>query len=98
VGLTTLAACAALAAAAWQVPALVAALIVIVVSFATGRRALIGLGIVAMAANIAYYYYSLDTTLYAKSMSMLAFGAVLLGARFLAGRWIGVTPTEDRHA
>ena len=97
-GVTTLAACAAVALAAWQVPALIAALTVIIVAFASGRRALMGLGIVAMAANLAYYYYSLDATLFAKSMSMLAIGALLLAARFAAARWISAPSPETRHA
>ena len=65
-GVATLAACVALAAA-WQVPAIIAAVIVVIVAFASGRRALMGLGLVALAATLGHHYFSLDGTLLAKS-------------------------------
>jgi Domain of unknown function (DUF4401) len=97
-GLATLGACVAFAAAAWQVPGVIAALIVVVVAFATGRRALMGLGLVALAATLFHYYYSLDATLLAKSVSLLASGAVLLAARFAARRWLAAQSSEASHA
>jgi len=97
-GWMTLAACTALVAAAWQVTALIAALIVVVLAFASGRRALMGLGLFAMAGALSHYYYALDTTLLAKSVSLLAAGAVLLVARFAVRRWVATSPSESRHA
>ncbi len=97
-GMMTLAACAALVAAAWQVTALIAALIVVVLAFASGRRALMGLGIVAMAGALSHYYFTLDATLLAKSASLLAAGAVLLAARFAVRRWVASSSSEARHA
>ncbi len=67
-----------LAAAAWPVPGLLAALLVTIVSFAMGRRALVGLGLLAAVAMLGYYYFSLQTTLLVKSMSLIVTGAILL--------------------
>ena len=96
-GVATLAACVALAAA-WQVPALIAAIIVVIVSFASGRRALMGLGLVALAATLGHHYFSLDATLLAKSASLITAGVVLLAARFAARHWIATAESEAGHA
>jgi Domain of unknown function (DUF4401) len=68
----------AVAALAFPVPGLLAALVVMFVAFATGREALTGLGIVCALGMLGFYYYSLATTLLAKSASLVAVGAVLL--------------------
>ena len=88
---------AALIAATWPVPGLLAALIVVVVAFAMGRPALTGLGLVTAAAMLGYYYFSLQATLMVKSLSLMAAGAVLL----VAGRALPrLAPPVDgeRHA
>ena len=96
-GVATLAACVALAAA-WQVPAIIAAVIVVITAFASGRRALVGLGLVALAATLGHHYFSLDGTLLAKSASLIAAGAVLLAARFAARHWVVTASSEGGHA
>lgn len=97
VGAATLAACVSLAAA-WQVPALIAAVVVVIVSFASGRRALMGLGLVALAATLGHHYFSLDATLLAKSASLITAGVVLLAARFAARHWVATAESEAGHA
>jgi uncharacterized membrane protein len=97
-GIAALLASVAFVAAAWPLPALVAALLVVVVAFASGRLALMGLGLVAMAAILAYYYYALETTLLAKSMSLIVAGAVLLVARFAVRSWIATPKIGADHA
>lgn len=68
----------AIAALAYPVSGLLAALVVMLVAFATGRAALTSLGIVCGIAMLGYYYASLEATLLAKSASLLAIGIVLM--------------------
>ena len=55
-----------------------AALIVLVLGFAGGNRALMGLGIAAMLAHLSYFYYSLSATLLMKSMWLAGTGLLLI--------------------
>ena len=61
---------------------------VLLVAFASGRRVLAGLAVLAVLGALAQAYYSLQWTLLAKSAALAATGAVLLlasaAARFLA--------------
>ena len=68
--------------AAWPVPGVVVALIVLLEAFAAGRRALAGLAVVALLAALAHYYYALQAPLLVKAGALAATGIVLLGARF----------------
>jgi hypothetical protein len=87
----------AIAALAHPVPGLLAALIVMLLAFATGRPALTGLGIACAIGMLGYYYFSLDTTLVAKSVSLATIGAVLI-AIGLALRQVARVGAEQRHA
>ncbi|MEP7061249.1 MAG: DUF4401 domain-containing protein [Betaproteobacteria bacterium] len=75
-----------LAAATWPVPGLLAALVVVVVGFAMQRHALIGTGLVSGVAMLGWYYFSLETTLMIKSLSLMAAGAILLATGWLLSR------------
>jgi hypothetical protein len=81
-----LASALALAVATWPVPGLLAAMLVTIVSFAMGRRALTGLGLLAAVSMLGYYYFSLQTTLLVKALSLMGAGAVLLAAGGLLAR------------
>ena len=70
----------AAALAAKPVPGLVVGLIVLIVAYAQGRRALGGLAVAGMIVALSHYYFALDTTLLAKSGALLATGIVLLAA------------------
>jgi len=72
----------ALIAAAWPIPGLAVALIVMLVAFATGSIAIVGFAILAMLAALGHYYYSLQTTLLVKSGALFATGVVLLLSRY----------------
>ena len=61
-------------------PGLVVGLIVLIVAYAQGRRALCGLAVAGMIVALSHYYFALDTTLLAKSGALLATGIVLLAA------------------
>jgi hypothetical protein len=64
-------------------------LIILLLGFAGGNRALTGLGIAGMLGYLSYFYYSLQATLLTKSMVLVATGLVLIGfwaaMRYLLG-------------
>jgi hypothetical protein len=60
------------------VAGLSAALVILLVGFATSQRLLTGLGTIALLAALARYYYTLSATLLVKSALLLAAAAVLL--------------------
>jgi hypothetical protein len=68
----------ALALVSVGVPGLSAALLILLIGFATSQRLLIGLGTLALLAALARYYYTLSATLLVKSAILLATAAVLL--------------------
>jgi Domain of unknown function (DUF4401) len=72
----------ALLAAAWPIPGLAVALIVMLVAFAAGNVVIVGFAIIAMLAALGHYYYSLQTTLLVKSGALLATGVVLVLSRY----------------
>jgi hypothetical protein len=98
VGLTALGASILLAAAGAPVSALLAAILIVVVAFASGHRAMTGLGVLMVLGSLAYYYYSLDATLLSKSVSLALAGVVLLAARHALRRAFGPVAAEGRHA
>jgi len=75
--------------AAWPVPGVVVALVVLLLAFAAGRRALQGLAVLALLAALAYYYYALQSTLLVKAAALGMTGIVLVGARLLVRRFGG---------
>jgi hypothetical protein len=87
VGVGAVLALGGVAVAAYPVPAVAAALVMLLMAFAARQRALFGLAVIALLAALAHHYYRLDTTLLQKSASLAAIGAVLLGARFAMPRW-----------
>ena len=78
--LVALAAGAAVTLAARPVAGLTLALVILLAAFDAGRRALAGLAIAGMVLALGHYYYSMDTTLLAKSAALFASGVVLLVA------------------
>ena len=97
VAIATWLAVVALAAAAWPVPGLTVALIVMLVAFATGHTALMGFAILAMLGALGHYYYSLQATLLVKSGALLATGLVLLAFRG-ALHWFASRVEGGEHA
>lgn len=77
-----------ISAVAWLAPGLLAALLVLILGQAAGKRALIGLALLAAIWYLGAYYYQIQITLLQKSGVMLATGAVLIALRFvLSGLW-----------
>ncbi|MCU0971307.1 MAG: DUF4401 domain-containing protein [Gammaproteobacteria bacterium] len=78
---------AVLALMTLKAPGLAPAVILLVVGHAVGNRELAGLGVLALLAFLARYYYALHATLLEKSLLMMATGAALL-AVYAALRWL----------
>ena len=71
-----------------EVPGITAGIVIMLLGFAGSNRVLLGLGIVSLLFNISSYYYLLDTTLLAKSQSLVLVGLVLLAVRWLICHFI----------
>ncbi len=79
-------------------PGLSSALLLVLLGFAVGNLVLQGLGYVAFAGFLVYYYYQLDMTLLMKSMVLMGMGALLLLARAALLRWFSPLAEEHSHA
>jgi uncharacterized membrane protein len=73
-----------------------AALPILLIGFATSQRALMGVGVIALLAALSHYYYTLATTLLAKSGALFATALVLLAVWY--GLRLAAAADEDRHA
>jgi hypothetical protein len=74
------------AAVVHRAPGVLAGLLLLVLGFQRGNRLLQGLGVLALLAYLAAYYYSLELTLLAKSAVLAASGTLMLGARLFLHR------------
>jgi hypothetical protein len=70
-------------AAAWAIPGLLLALIVIMLGTTSGNRMFIGAGITFLVVFIATYFYGIQVSMLTKSISLVATGAAVLMARWL---------------
>lgn len=68
-------------------PGVISGAVVLLCGFAASNRVLTGLGIVALLSFMSSYYYQMDTTLLAKSISLATVGAGLLAARLVL-KWV----------
>jgi hypothetical protein len=71
-------------------------MVIMLLGFAGANRVLLGLGIMSLLFYISFYYYILDTTLLAKSQTLLIVGLVLLFVRWLMLNVIPVNK-EAKH-
>lgn len=71
---------------AYAIPAVPAALVMLLSAFAAGRHVVMVLALTALIAALAFHYYQLDATLLQKSAALGALGVVLLGVRALVVR------------
>ncbi|MDZ7645453.1 MAG: DUF4401 domain-containing protein [Woeseiaceae bacterium] len=74
---------ALLVIAAWAVPGLLLALVVVMLGAACGRRGFVIAGIAFLAVFVTTYFYGIEVTLLTKSVTLVATGAVILLARWL---------------
>jgi hypothetical protein len=85
-GLFVMVAALVIAVAGLFAPGIVAAVLVIVLGFANGKRVLMGLGLLAFAFYLSHFYYQLSSTLLTKSVVLAATGVCLLGLRSIMRR------------
>jgi hypothetical protein len=77
-GVASLAASAGIGAATLRAPGIASSLVIVLLGFASGSRALFGFGIVAMLSYLSHFYYSLQLTLLMKSMALAGTGVALV--------------------
>lgn len=77
----------AVVAAAWAMPGLLLALIVILLGAETSHRSFIGAGIVFLAIFVGAYFYGIEVPMLTKSITLVASGVAVLIARWLL-RWL----------
>ncbi len=87
-GITILAGATLVMAVSFQTPGIASALLIIVIGFAVCNRVILGLGLLAFGSFLSNYYYMMQSTLLAKSMLLLGFGAVLLVSRLIIRAWL----------
>ena len=75
-----------LGALTWTVPGLMAALLVMMLSFHAGNRGGQAIALAALAAFGSFFYYSLELTFVLKSATLVASGALLLMIRGVVHR------------
>ncbi len=70
-------------AAAWAIPGLLLALIVIMLGASSGNRVFIGAGIAFLVVFIATYFYGIQVSMLTKSITLVATGVAVLASRWL---------------
>jgi len=70
-------------AAAWAVPGLLLALIVIILGASSGNRVFVGAGIAFLSIFMSAYFYGIQLPMLTKSITLVATGVVVLLARWL---------------
>ena len=73
----------------WSINGMHTSMVVLALGLATTHRILIGLGSLCLLFSISHYYYSLDTTLLMKALSLAILGGVLLGIRWCLPKLFG---------
>lgn len=77
-------------------PGLASASLVLLLGFAVGNRILVALGVLSLLGFVAHFYYSLESSLLAKSGILAVTGLCLLAAHFALARRSAAT--EAGHA
>ena len=86
-------------AAAWAVPGLLLALIVSILGASSGNRSFIGAGIAFLAVFVTAYFYGIDVSMLQKSLTLVATGLAIFGARwFLLANLSSHSNEEAGHA
>lgn len=78
--------------AAWAIPGLLLALIVIILGASSGNRLFLGFGIAFLIVFIAAYFYGIQVSMLTKSIALVSTGVAVLLARWLLLR---VTPDHS---
>ena len=94
-GVSSLAAAAIISAATLRAPGIVSSLVIVLLGFASGNRALLGLGIAGMLSYLSYFYYALHLTLLLKSFALAGTGVALV-AMWAVMRTLFPARSEER--
>jgi uncharacterized membrane protein len=94
---TALLATLLLCAVSMEVRGISVGMLIMLLGFAGSNRILLGLGIVSLLFYISSYYYLLEASLQAKSLSLLLIGLTLLVIRLLIPALLPA-PREANHA
>ncbi|MGM0856271.1 MAG: DUF4401 domain-containing protein [Pseudomonadota bacterium] len=76
----------------YHVPSVGQGVVVMLLGVAVGHRLLVGIGALSLLLGVGSYYYSLETTLLMKSLTLLLIGGLLLLLRWALRHWLG-SPT-----
>jgi len=77
------------------IPGMSSALLLLLVGFMRQRSILLGLGVIALISFISRYYYLLDITLLTKSITLIAFGIVLVIAFVTISKLFNSTKEQE---
>lgn len=90
---------AMISVAAWAIPGLLLALIVIILGVSSGNRIFIGAGIAFLVVFIATYFYGIQISMLTKSVTLISTGITVLLSRWLFLKIIaGETKEGENHA
>jgi uncharacterized membrane protein len=70
-------------ACSWNAPGLLLGLIVVMLGAASGSKTLIGTGIGIFGIFLAAYFYGIEVSMLAKSITLVATGSAILAARWV---------------
>ncbi|SDN68512.1 DUF4401 domain-containing protein [Vreelandella arcis] len=79
----------------YHVPSVGQGVVVMLLGVAVGHRLLVGVGVLSLLLGIGSYYYSLETTLLMKSVTLLLIGGLLLLLRLALRHWLGSTMSKQ---
>lgn len=86
----------AIVIAAWAMPGLLLALIVILLGASSGNRSFVGVGIAFLTIFVGTYFYGIDISMMQKSLTLVATGLAMFGARwFLLTNLAGSSGEEN---
>lgn len=84
-----------LCVAALEAQGITVGFVIMLLGFAAGNRMLLGLGLAALLFYVSAYYYTLEMTLLAKSLTLLTVGVLLLLCRWLMLNFLA--PKKEEH-
>lgn len=84
-----------LCVAALEAQGIIVGFVITLLGFAAGNRVLLGLGLAAFLFYVSAYYYTLEMTLLAKSLTLLIVGVLLLLCRWLMLNFLA--PKKEVH-
>ena len=88
---------ALIVASSWAAPGLLLGLITTILGTAYANRTYIGAGLVFCVIFLATYFYGIEISMLAKSLTLVSAGAVLLASRWIILRLVKASGTRETH-